>query len=55
MADELKTIDDLVALDRDDMVDEIEEVISESFDIDWTARVGAERIADYLIKLSKTA
>lgn len=44
----IKTLQDLLALDRDDMAAEIEEIISESFDVDWTALDGARRVTDFL-------
>jgi hypothetical protein len=34
--------------DEDAMIDEIEEAISDSFDIDWTARTGAKHVVDLL-------
>lgn len=45
-------LQEFLALDQEAQVDELEYIISESFDVDWTARVGAERVSDFLKKLS---
>lgn len=48
---EFKNINELLSQDRQDIIDDIDDILSESMDVDWTTAMGATHIADYLIKL----
>jgi hypothetical protein len=37
-------------MDKETLIDDLEQVLDDSMDIDWNTRVGAEYIADYLLK-----
>lgn len=38
-------------MDRETLIDDLEQVLDDSMDIDWNTRVGADRIADHVLKL----
>lgn len=38
-------------MDRETLIDDLEQVLGDSMDIDWNTRVGADRIADYVLEL----
>jgi len=43
---------DFFSSGKEYVADVFEEVLDDSMDIDWTTRVGAERIAEYLFELT---
>jgi hypothetical protein len=48
---EIRNITEFLSQDRQYIIDDLDDLLSESVDIDWTTAVGATHIADYLLKL----
>jgi len=38
-------------MDRETLIDDLEQVLDDSMDIDWNTRVGANYVADHVLKL----